>query len=138
MTNPDGVQYSCPFVVQEHHDAAGVHWDLMLRRPAGPATDDDAVLATWRLSVLPLPENLLQPQSARALPDHRMRYLTYEGPIGNNRGWCRIVDRGDYERLDSDPDPDSWRIRCAGRRLSGNFVLKKTGDPDAWTIQISD
>jgi hypothetical protein len=126
-----------PFVVQEHYEDAGTHWDLMLHRPVLSADDDKdvKVLATWKFSVPLLPENLQQPLSARALPDHRNAYLTYEGPITLNRGWCRIFDRGQYELIEN--TPDFWQVYFHGTHIQGRFVLKKMNPPDGWVLSKS-
>ncbi|MFA5864834.1 MAG: hypothetical protein WC975_09115 [Phycisphaerae bacterium] len=110
-----------------------MHWDLMLHRPGKiKKNENEKILAVWKLSVCPVPEKLNHPLSITALPDHRKAYLTYEGPISQNRGWCKIFDRGDYELVES--RPDFWRVRFAGKHLSGRFVLQKIDGPDTWTL----
>ncbi len=131
-----------PFVVQEHHEDSATHWDLMLQRPGeNPGADADVKnLATWKLSLPPLPENIQRPLSALALPDHRKSYLTYEGPIGNNRGWCKIFDRGQYELIESTSTFtfDFWRVWFHGTLLQGGFMLKKINPPSGWILVKSD
>lgn len=124
-----------PFVVQEHHEDAGTHWDLMLHRPnfAADADVNVKILATWKFSVPPLPENLQHPLSARALPDHRKAYLTYEGPISHNRGSCKILDRGRYDLIEW--SADMWRVSFHGTKLQGCFILKKNNPPDGWILK---
>ena len=61
------------FVILEH-DHPVLHWDLMLE--AGD------VLQTWRLANPPTPGCAID---ATALPDHRLTYLDYEGPVSGNR-----------------------------------------------------
>ena len=64
------------------------HWDLML--------EHEGVLRTWAVPIWPIgPE----PVSAEALPDHRLDYLTYEGPISGGRGEVRRVERGAFDLL---------------------------------------
>jgi len=121
-----------PFVVQEHCEGGVFHWDLMLHRPEESASPDDHVLATWKLSRQPLPENLQSPISAFALPDHRRAYLNYEGTISNNRGSCRIVDQGMYTLLEC--RSDCWLVEFAGGQLVGRFVLKKTDIGEDWIL----
>jgi hypothetical protein len=111
---------------------------MLLRPGLFPASragdgDDVKVLATWKLSVPPLPENLHGSLSAFALPDHRNIYLTYEGPIRNNRGWCKIFDRGQYELNEN--TLDLWRVRFHGTGLQGVFVLKKIHSPSDWILE---
>ena len=76
------------FVVLEH-DHPNLHWDLML--------ESGEMLATWSL----------QPQApgafqcpAKRLPDHRKRYLDYEGEVANGRGSVCRVDAGTFGQLD--------------------------------------
>ena len=61
------------------------HFDLLL--------EFADVLVTWELSVW-LPT---ETQSIRRLPDHRLVYLDYQGPISNNRGSVTRVDQGQFE-----------------------------------------
>jgi hypothetical protein len=122
-----------PFVIQEHHEGTAVHWDLMLHRPGKiKKNENEKILAVWKLLVRPVPENLNQPVFITILPDHRKAYLTYEGPISQNRGWCRIFEHGNYELIDS--RPDFWRVRFIGKHISGRVVLKKIDHPDVWTL----
>ena len=59
------------------HDHPHLHWDFML--------EADGVLKTWRLQDEPLPGRKFE-TPAEPLPDHRIAYLDYEGPVSNNRG----------------------------------------------------
>jgi hypothetical protein len=70
----------------------GVHWDLML--------ESGDVLHTWALAAEPAP-NL--PIAAEQLPDHRLIYLDYEGPISGNRGTVTRWDAGRFEVLSETP-----------------------------------
>ena len=70
------------FVVLEHVRPEDRHWDLMLE--SGDA------LATWALKHSP---DSAQPIAAEQLPDHRLAYLDYEGPISGGRG---AVTRSPY------------------------------------------
>ncbi|MCI0343788.1 MAG: hypothetical protein L0216_22005 [Planctomycetales bacterium] len=78
-----------PFVIQAH-DAPPLHYDLMLRR--GEA------LKTWGLPEPPSrdPGRVV---AVEAKPDHRLDYLTYEGPVSGNRGAVKPWDSGTYETL---------------------------------------
>lgn len=60
------------------HDHPFLHWDLLIE--VGHA------LAAWRL-LRPIQAEVWLP--AERLPDHRTRYLSYEGPVSGNRG--RVV-----------------------------------------------
>lgn len=131
MTSPNPTVDHYPFVIQEHQDAAGTHWDLMLQSPSDE-TKDDRILVTWKFSVPPRPKSLAHPLPARALANHRRHYLDYEGPISNNRGRCRIVDRGIFELITR--RSDLWVVRFSGQVLVGKFTLSKIGDPDVWVM----
>ncbi|RMF38605.1 MAG: hypothetical protein D6753_15570 [Planctomycetota bacterium] len=67
------------------------HWDLMLESPGGD-------LLTWRLLALPEPfdqgASLRLP--AERLPNHRLQYLEYEGPISGGRGAVRRAEAGRF------------------------------------------
>lgn len=111
------------FVLLEHR-WNGVHWDLMLE--AGPR------LRTWALSRLPVPKGEI---AATSLPDHRVRYLDYEGPISHDRGTVRRVDRGTYE-------PILWTddrvvIRLFGDQVIGEAELVRLGDR-CWRFRMGN
>ena len=97
------------FVVLEH-EWNGVHWDFMI--------EDEGRLRTWAIDV-PLVAGEELP--ARALPDHRLDYLTYEGPVSGGRGIVRRVDGGIFHGLEWGPH----RVRgtLLGRQLVGEVVL---------------
>ncbi|MEM7622909.1 MAG: hypothetical protein AAF235_06860 [Planctomycetota bacterium] len=59
---------------------------------AGPLADDDRVLITYRTRDDPIASEAFD---AQRLPDHRARYLWYEGPISGNRGVVQRVWRGE-------------------------------------------
>ncbi len=83
------------------------------------------VLATWQLLSEPVDPTSL-PVSARKIADHRLEYLTYEGPVSRNRGTVTRVDSGtvQYECFDA----DEAVIRLTGERLQGRFTLSGSGD----------
>jgi hypothetical protein len=115
-----------PFVIQRHRTAGGVHFDLMLDR------GDGGPLATWSLTEMPRPDG--GPVPARQLAAHRRAYLTYEGPVGGDRGEVRIVAAGRYEELCGEADRIVLRLQAEG--LSGRYVLRRdaSGGPDAWRL----
>jgi hypothetical protein len=51
-------------------------------------------LRTWELAAIPTPGTTVM---ASSLPNHRLDYLDYEGPISNNRGTVRSWDCGTYQ-----------------------------------------
>jgi hypothetical protein len=97
------------FVVLEH-EWKGVHWDFMI--------EDNGRLRTWAIDA-PIFAGVELP--ARALPDHRLDYLAYEGPISAGRGTVKRVDGGSFRSIEWGPD----RVRgtLAGGQLVGEVVL---------------
>ncbi len=80
------------FVVLHHrvppdHDR-GDHFDFMI--------EHEGRLRTWALDVWPVRD---EPVGALQLPDHRVHYLDYEGPISGGRGEVSRVATGTYELL---------------------------------------
>ena len=92
------------FVILRHDSPQGVHFDLMLE--AGE------VLKTWSL---PQPPEPGVEMACNSLPDHRLLYLDYEGPISGDRGSVSRWDRGTYciERQDE----REWIVELAGNRI---------------------
>ena len=112
------------FVILAHSGHGPTHYDLML-------ADGDS-LATWQLPapVAELPTGATV--RARKLPDHRMAYLTYEGPVSGGRGHVTRLDAGTCERLCA--GPDRWLVSLDG--LTGRNLLelrRLTGDH--WTAK---
>ncbi len=78
------------FVVLRHIGFGEPHFDLMLE------VSTDADLKTWRVYEWPPTEET----RFEVLPDHRRRYLMYEGPISDGRGEVRRVEQGVWRRQD--------------------------------------
>ena len=102
------------FVILEHTGTPtykpGTHWDLMFE--AGKS------LRTWELNALPTPGEIVL---AQQLADHRLDYLSYEGPITGGRGTVRRYDCGTYELLrDSELEIEA---RLHGGQLNGRMQL---------------
>ena len=98
------------FVLLEH-DHPVLHWDLMLE--CGDA------LRTWRLERVPTVAATIP---AEPLPDHRIAYLEYQGPVSGDRGVVKRVDAGEFTQtgLDSDVvDREVIELQLAGTRLRG-------------------
>ena len=94
------------------HDHPTLHWDLLLE--AGE------VLRSWRLAFPPETPGEI---GATAIPDHRLRYLDYEGEISGGRGSVTRWDAGEYTGGQL-PD-ETWDIRLAGKRLQGTARLER-------------
>ena len=75
------------YVVLRHEGIPEPHFDLMFELEPGRP------LATWRSTEWPLKT---YPRLER-LNDHRREYLGYEGPVSNDRGFVRCVERGTFE-----------------------------------------
>jgi hypothetical protein len=98
------------YVVLEHR-WEGIHFDLML--------ESGNKLRTWKLAG---PPQHAQSQIASATFDHRLHYLTYEGPISENRGHVVRWDAGTYQ--EEAVEPKLLRVRLEGTRLSGVLELR--------------
>jgi hypothetical protein len=114
------------FVILRHETPPGhergAHFDLML--------EEHGVLRTWSLPELPAEGRIIQ---AEALPDHRLAYLDYEGPVSGNRGSVRRVDEGECEIIEN--SADLLEVRFSGNDLRGALVLRRVaGSSSAWLI----
>lgn len=108
------------FVVLRHESPDGVHWDFMLE--AGPS------LKTWALDRAPESSDTVD---ARALPDHRLAYLEYEGPITGGRGSVVRWDQGTYEL--EEETTTQWTVVLEGEILRGRAtVTQSADDPQRW------
>ena len=58
---------------------------------------------------------------AEALADHRIVYLTYEGPVSGDRGHVTQWDRGDYSVVDD--HGDRLAIHLMGDRLQCELTI---------------
>jgi hypothetical protein len=93
---PDDSQMSLPaaggpipvrYVVLHHTAVVPEHFDLLIHFPEAKA------LVTLR--ILTPPETWPEvPPDAQRVPDHRLAYLTYEGPVSGGRGHVKRVATG--------------------------------------------
>lgn len=115
------------FVILFHQTPPGYprgdHWDFMLE--AGGS------LRTW---ALPAEPHLGQETLAEPLADHRLKYLTFEGPLAGDRGSVVRWDAGTYETLDE--ADGRWLVRLAGTRLTGIARFEQL-DAQRWRIGLS-
>lgn len=110
------------FVVLEHDSPQGRHWDFML--------EQEASLATW---ALPLPPDAAMEMPANRLPDHRLAYLDYEGPVSGNRGSVSRWDQGVYH-IEQHTD-ELWLVTLQGQRLQGPVKLERIPEEtSAWRL----
>lgn len=111
------------FVVLQHDSPQGRHWDFML--------EYEGALATWSLPAVP--DCLHQPTGVERLPDHRLAYLEYEGPVSGNRGLVAQYDAGVYcPELQTG---ECWVVTLRGHRLRGRAVLRRgAAGGSEWTF----
>jgi hypothetical protein len=112
------------FVVLHHECPAEyprpTHWDLML--------EHGGTLVTWALQ---RPPDEPAPIAAERLPDHRLDFLSYQGPLTAGRGSVTRWDEGAYELHEGDLGEHGERLvlRLSGGRLRGcaSFTRVSTG-----------
>lgn len=85
------------YAILHHTGVPAPHFDLMFETAPG------SPLATWRSPTWPI----TAPTPVERLPDHRSAYLTYEGPVSNNRGHVTRVAGGAAQIVHSDT---AWTI----------------------------
>jgi hypothetical protein len=105
------------FVILEH-DHPELHWDLML--------ESGGMLRTWRLARPPQTPG--EPIDALALPNHRLYYLDFEGPVSGGRGNVQRWDTGQYEQA------SDGTLCFDGTRLRGTARLKVVRE-DRWKFE---
>jgi len=112
------------FVIQQHECDSQRHWDLMLEN--GPA------LATWQVNKQP---DLWPGESVvcHKIADHRMKYLSYQGPISNQRGDVHIVAAGTYQLLEA--GENKWHLVLCGDKISGELELTLLED-NLWQLDF--
>ncbi len=102
------------------------HWDFMIE--VGDA------LRTWALAGEPRASAAID---AESLTDHRLAYLTYEGPISGNRGRVTRWDEGTYKLLEESAEV-LW-LRLDGRKCRGVVALAKAAtaeEPQRWLVSF--
>jgi hypothetical protein len=118
------------FVLLRHETPAEyarpTHFDLMLE-------SGDALL-TWLLAEIPTSGTVVV---AEQLPNHRLMYLDYEGPVSNDRGNVCRVDGGEFESIER--TEMRYEVDLRGEKLRGRLVLEQDGaDPQRWRVFLSD
>jgi len=114
-----------PYVVLKHDSPDGVHFDFMLQV--------GEVLRTW---ALPQPPIAGAEMVGRALPDHRLKYLEYEGPISGNRGSVVRRDGGDYRLLQE--GKSEMTVELSGEKFTGRALLRRLSEEsDQWQFTFS-
>ncbi len=117
------------FVILEHSGCGRGHYDLML--------SDGRALATWRCEDDPTEMLPGQTIPSQKIQDHRIEYLTIEGPIGRDRGAVKQTDTGRYERIHADKSRVEFQLN--GGKLSGRFELLREDDAsEKWALRRLD
>lgn len=107
------------FVILKHDCPRGLHWDLMLEVEGG--------LATWAMSG---PPGEVEAMAAEALPDHRLAYLDYEGPVSGGRGTVARYDQGVFEF--EHRDEGEVAVVLQGAAIAGRARLVRQGRGAHW------
>lgn len=103
------------------HDHPFPHWDLLLE--AGP------VCRTWRLLTSPEHDGLIV---AEAIPDHRLMYLDYEGPVSGDRGTVTRWDAGELIWITA--TAADVHVLVKGTRWQGRLSLHCVEESGQWTL----
>lgn len=114
------------FVILRHELPPGrdraTHFDLMV--------EQGEALRTWALDEWPVQG---QGAPARSLPDHRLDYLAYEGPVSGDRGAVTRVEQGTCEVAWSSDEAwslvlhaSAWTARLDLQRLAGDRWIVRT------------
>jgi len=119
------------FVILHHQTPKNhprkTHWDFMIE--VGPT------LRTWALEEELAPGKSVQ---AEQLADHRIAYLTYEGPISGDRGAVTQWDAGEYEMQEESLERVVLSLR--GKRCRGTVTLSRRqqpgGDTQRWSVSL--
>ena len=109
------------FVVLEH-DHPFLHWDLML--------EHSGVLQTWRLLQAPQAGEWI---SAERLPDHRLHYLDFEGPVSGNRGHVHRTVAGEFQTPTTAEAPDqSFKFQLRNCSVGATLTRRESHDGVEW------
>lgn len=119
------------FVVQEHRNRRGTHFDLRL--------EVDGVLRSWAVPKGPSMDPAVK-RMAIGAPDHDLAHADFEGELEGG-GSVSIWDRGTYEQGGRVPWPEAIERGHAvfvlhGERLRGGFALQRTrgGEKPQWLL----
>jgi len=113
------------FVILRHDAPRGRHFDLMLER--------GRALVTWALGEPPEPG---LETDAEPLPDHRIAYLDYEGPISGGRGSVTRWDHGEFDIIEWS---DTRRVvELRGEKLTCRATIERISEePAKWRLVFS-
>ena len=123
---------STPIFVIQQHAARSMHFDFRV--------EADGVLKSWAVPKGPS-TNPKDKRLAMPTEDHPIEYSDFEGVIPKGEygaGPVIVWDRGTYENMTVDKegreisageaiDAGELKLRLRGEKLSGNYVLVRTG-----------
>jgi hypothetical protein len=113
------------FAILQHDSPSGTHWDFLL--------DMDGSLRTWALPSMP---EVNKEIACRPLPDHRMVYLEYEGPISDGRGSVTRWDAGTFV-IERESDAEIVVV-LQGAKLRGRAAISKSPrDRSQWRFSLT-
>ncbi|HEY4232931.1 MAG TPA: DNA polymerase ligase N-terminal domain-containing protein [Lacipirellulaceae bacterium] len=125
------------FVLLHHECPTGdprpTHYDLML--------EADGALRTWTIVELPcswdatagLSSSVGENIVAEQLPDHRLAYLDFEGPVSGGRGNVSPIDAGTLTTVSE--SADRWVVALIGQRIRGQLELSRlTANGPRWQL----
>ena len=114
------------FAVLIHDSPRGLHYDFLLE--AGDA------LKTWALPKIPATGDEIE---CEALPDHRLVYLDYEGPVSGNRGTVTRCDQGTFSIKTW--TADEIIVLLSGEKLAGRIELNVLPNQSGrWRLSLCD
>ena len=102
------------------HDHPFLHWDFLL--------ENGAVCRAWRL--LADPDSIMNVIPAEELPDHRLMYLDYEGPVSGQRGCVTRWDGGEFQWQIN--GQDNCEVELSGQQWNG-FVRLCRSEGTRWS-----
>ncbi len=119
------------YVILYHQQSSSqadlTHWDLML--------ENDGTLRTWQIHQQPIADRQL---TAIPLPDHRLDYLQYEGPVSGDRGHVSHWDGGTFEGIvPAGGEPFSVQLKGGVFRGLLNLQPHATQQGD-WQVQFPE
>ncbi|MDB5346735.1 MAG: hypothetical protein JWP89_5112 [Schlesneria sp.] len=97
------------------HDHPFLHWDFLL--------EQGSTCRTWRLLQRPDAASQIP---AEPLPDHRILYLDYEGPISGDRGNVTRWDGGTFDLLSD--QPEKVVVMLHGHQVTGEVTMLQNDD----------
>jgi hypothetical protein len=113
------------FAILQHDSPSGAHWDFLLEM--------DGSLKTWALSSMPEVNTEI---ACRPLPDHRMVYLEYEGPISGDRGSVTRWDAGTFV-IERESDTEIVVV-LQGAKLCGQAAIHQSpGNQSEWRFSLT-